>query len=96
MQETEVKHFANKITGWFFIRGSVNAFIADQLPKAEKWRLSEVDLPPHGGIALAWCPGVEGMVATPPIGSSLHIPYWSHKQRIDAVVISSTAVFLDI
>ena len=95
LQETDVKHFEGKLTGWFWIRGSVTSWVAEQLPKGEKWRLEGFKLPSIGGSCLAWCPPLEGMPPCPPIGSSLHVPYWNHKQKVDAVLVSSTSCFLD-
>ena len=90
MQETGVSSMEN-IQGWFWIEGSVQAFLRSQWPAKHRHLLPEAitDLEADG-VAIAWA---AGKASSPPINSGIHLPFWS-KKVVPGLTVAATISWL--
>ena len=90
MQETGVSSMEN-IQGWFWIEGSVQAFLRSQWPAKHRHLLPEAitDLEADG-VAIAWA---AGKASSPPINSGIHLPFWS-KKVVPGLTVAATIAWL--
>ena len=77
------------IQGWFWIEGSVQAFLRSQWPAKHRHLLPEAitDLEADG-VAIPWA---AGKASSPPINSGIHLPFWSKKVVPGLTVVATIA-----
>lgn len=93
MQETEIQHVAGILNGWFFIEGSVAAWMKKELKGKHESVLYGLEVDERmEGHCIAWAPSVDPNgepLYVPPINFKVHCPYWAKKPMAGLFIVST-------
>ena len=98
MQETAIPHVAGILNGWFFIEGSVTAWMKKHLKGKHESVLRGIAVDDRmEGTCIAWAPSMDQFgepIYVTPIGFNIHCPFWYSKKPVAGLFITSTIKYL--